>query len=122
MVTDQLAAAGVAENAQLNFDLGKEKDFLRANIRELVERVIPREYARELDEKEEFPEKLWQALAEGGYLAIPIPEEYGGVNGDVIDMVLVTEELSRRSGAMGLVSLCLPVSERTPWCTRPVKR
>jgi acyl-CoA dehydrogenase len=103
MVTDQLAAAGVAENAPLNFDLGKEKDFLRANIRELVERVIPREYARELDEKEEFPEKLWQALAEGGYLAIPIPEEYGGVNGDVIDMVLVTEELSRRSGAMGLV-------------------
>ena len=102
MVTQQVAA-GVSENAELNFDLGKEKEFLRANIRELVERVVPREYARELDEKEEFPEKVWQALAEGGYLGIPIPEEYGGVSGDVIDMVLVTEELSRRSGAMGLV-------------------
>lgn len=102
MVTQQVAP-GVAENSELNFDLGKEKEFLRANIRELVERVVPREYARELDEKEEFPEKVWRALADGGYLGIPIPEEYGGVNGDVIDMVLVTEELSRRSGAMGLV-------------------
>jgi acyl-CoA dehydrogenase len=102
MVTQQVAS-GVAENSELNFDLGKEKEFLRANIRELVERVVPREYARELDEKEEFPEKVWRALADGGYLGIPIPEEYGGVNGDVIDMVLVTEELSRRSGAMGLV-------------------
>ena len=60
----------------MNFDLGKEKEFLRANIRELVEREVPREYARELDEKEEFPEKVWKALAEGGYLEIPIPEEY----------------------------------------------
>ena len=102
MATEQLAA-GISERAELNFDLGKEKEFLRANIREMVERVIPREYARELDEKEEFPEKVWQALAEGGYLGIPIPEEYGGVAGDVVDMVIVTEELSRRSGAMGLV-------------------
>lgn len=56
MATEQLAA-GISERAELNFDLGKEKEFLRANIREMVERVIPREYARELDEKEEFPRR-----------------------------------------------------------------
>ncbi len=87
----------------LNFDLGKEKEFLRQNIRALVERVCPREYVRELDEKEEFPHRVWEALADGGYLAIPVDEKYGGVSGDELDMVLVTEELSRRSGAIGLV-------------------
>lgn len=93
----------VAESAQgLCFDLGKEKEFLRANIRELVEREVPREYAREMDEKEEFPHKVWKALAEGGYLAIPIQEKFGGVGGDVLDMVIVTEELARRSGSIGL--------------------
>jgi acyl-CoA dehydrogenase len=86
----------------LNFDLGKEKEFLRQNVRALVEREVPREYARELDEKEEFPHKVWKALAENGYLGIPIEEQYGGVNGDIVDMVIVTEELARRSGSIGL--------------------
>ncbi|MGD0791603.1 MAG: acyl-CoA dehydrogenase family protein [Terriglobales bacterium] len=86
----------------LNFDLGKEKEFLRQNVRALVEREVPREYARELDEKEEFPHKVWKALAENGYLGIPIAEEYGGVGGDIVDMVIVTEELARRSGSIGL--------------------
>jgi acyl-CoA dehydrogenase len=86
----------------LNFDLGKEKEFLRQNVRALVEREVPREYARELDEKEEFPHKVWKALAENGYLGIPIAEEYGGVGGDIVDMAIVTEELARRSGSIGL--------------------
>jgi acyl-CoA dehydrogenase len=86
----------------LNFDLGKEKEFLRQNVRALVEREVPREYAREMDEKEEFPHKVWKALAENGYLGIPIAEEYGGVGGDIVDMAIVTEELARRSGSIGL--------------------
>lgn len=86
----------------LSFDLGKEKEFLRQNIRALVERECPREYARETDEKEEFPERVWRALAEGEFLAIPIAEQYGGAAGDVLDMTIVTEELARRSGAVGL--------------------
>jgi acyl-CoA dehydrogenase len=95
-------AAPAVELGNLNFDLGKEKDFLRQNIRALVEREAPPEYAREMDEKEEFPHKVWKALAEGGFLGIPISEEYGGAGGDVLDMTIVVEELSRRSGSIGL--------------------
>ncbi|MBZ5526844.1 MAG: acyl-CoA/acyl-ACP dehydrogenase [Acidobacteriia bacterium] len=95
-------AAPAVELGNLNFDLGKEKDFLRQNIRALVEREAPPEYAREMDEKEEFPHKVWKALAEGGFLGIPISEEYGGASGDVLDMTIVVEELSRRSGSIGL--------------------
>jgi acyl-CoA dehydrogenase len=94
--------APAVELGNLNFDLGKEKDFLRQNIRALVEREAPPEYAREMDEKEEFPHKVWKALAEGGFLGIPISEEYGGAGGDVLDMTIVVEELSRRSGSIGL--------------------
>jgi len=96
------AEAPAVELGNLNFDLGKEKDFLRQNIRALVEREAPPEYAREMDEKEEFPHKVWKALAEGGFLGIPISEEYGGAGGDVLDMTIVVEELSRRSGSIGL--------------------
>lgn len=99
-VGEKNQSARLAES--MNFDLSKEKEFLRKNIRALVERECSREYVRELDEKEEFPHRVWQALAEGGYLAIPIDEKYGGAGGDVLDMVIVTEELARRSGSIGL--------------------
>lgn len=101
-MSDQALAAQPLEMSGLNFDLGKEKDFLRQNVRKLVERDCPREYARETDEKEEFPERVWKALAQGGFLGIPVAEEYGGAGGDVLDMTIVTEELARRSGAVGL--------------------
>lgn len=103
MATKEVAATmPLANGTSISFDLGKEKEFLRQNVRTLVERECPREYARETDEKEEFPDRIWKALGEGGYLAIPIEEAYGGVGGDVLDMVIVTEELARRSGAIGL--------------------
>jgi acyl-CoA dehydrogenase len=95
-MADRAGAMGIS------FDLSKEKEFLRANIRKLVERECPPEYARETDEKEEFPERVWKALGEGGFLGIPIGEVYGGAGGDVLDMTIVTEELARRSGAIGL--------------------
>ena len=101
-MSDQALAAQLAEPGNLNFDLGKEKEFLRKNIRALVEREAPPEYAREMDEKEEFPHKIWKALAEGGFLGIPIAEAYGGAGGDVLDMTIVVEELARRSGSIGL--------------------
>ncbi len=97
-----LSDASLPVGGGLNFDLGKEKEFLRQNIRAFVERECPREYVRELDEREEYPERIWEKLAEYGFLQLPVPEEYGGVGGDVLDLVLVTEELARRSGAIAL--------------------
>jgi hypothetical protein len=38
--------------ADLNFDLGEQKELLRQEIRKLVARECPREYVREMDERE----------------------------------------------------------------------
>ena len=83
---------------------------------------MPREYARELDEKEEFPEKVWKALAEGGYLGIPIPEEYGGVQGDVVDMTIVTEDLPGVAARSAWSFSCRAALARIPWFTLPARR
>jgi hypothetical protein len=73
----------------LNFNLGEQKDLLRQEIRKLVDHECPREYVREMDEKEEFPRKVWNALREAGYLGIPIDTQYGGAGGDILDMIIV---------------------------------
>lgn len=86
----------------MNFDFTEEQALLQKTVRDFVNRECPREYARTLDEKEEFPEQLWQKMAEMGLLGIAIPEEYGGSGGDIVDMVIVIEELSRGMVAAGL--------------------
>lgn len=86
----------------MNFDFTEEQALLQKTVRDFVRRECPREYARTLDETEEFPEQLWQKMAEMGLLGIAIPEEYGGSGGDILDMVIVIEELGRGMVAAGL--------------------
>ena len=50
-------------------------------IREAVRRLCanyPGDYWRELDRNREYPETFVKALTDAGYLAVLIPEEYGG--------------------------------------------
>ncbi|MDO9461724.1 MAG: acyl-CoA dehydrogenase family protein, partial [Alphaproteobacteria bacterium] len=39
---------------------------------------FPGEYWREMDQKREYPTAFVKALTEAGFLAVLIPEEYGG--------------------------------------------
>jgi alkylation response protein AidB-like acyl-CoA dehydrogenase len=45
---------------------------------------------------------VWDKLAEAGYLGIPIDPEYGGTGGDILDMVIVVEEMAKKSASIAL--------------------
>jgi acyl-CoA dehydrogenase len=85
----------------MDFQFTEEQEALRQTIREFMERECPRQYQRELDEKEEFPHELWDKLSEMGMFGVSIDKQYGGMGGNVIDMVIVIEELSRGMFAFG---------------------
>jgi alkylation response protein AidB-like acyl-CoA dehydrogenase len=48
-----------------------------------------------LDEDEIFPREIIKTLGEAGLMGVFIPESYGGLGGSIMDLCLVTEELSR---------------------------
>ncbi len=48
-----------------------------------------------LDENNEFSWDVVKAIAQTDLFAILVPEEYGGISGKVLDLSIVTEELSR---------------------------
>ena len=65
------------------YRLTEEQMLLRDAVRTLAdERVAPR--AAEIDQTGEFPEDLRQLLAAQDILALPFPEEYGGLGGDLL--------------------------------------
>jgi alkylation response protein AidB-like acyl-CoA dehydrogenase len=65
-----------------------------ALTREIAEReIVP--VRSKLDEEEIFPREIVRTLGEAGLMGIFVPEEYGGVGSSMMDLCLVTEELSR---------------------------
>lgn len=58
--------------------------------------------AAEIDEKNLFPRDLWPELGELGVLGVTADEEFGGAGLGYVAHVVVMEEISRGSGAVGL--------------------
>ncbi|MBV9345536.1 MAG: isovaleryl-CoA dehydrogenase, partial [Gammaproteobacteria bacterium] len=65
-----------------------------------AERIAPR--AAEIDRSNEFPRDLWPQLGSQGLLGITVPERFGGAGLGYLAHVIVMEEISRASGAVGL--------------------
>ena len=80
----------------MDFSLTEEQIMMRDTIRKFVETEIPRDVAQEIDEKDGFPHELLQKLCELGFMGLNVPEEYGGLGGNVIDLMIYDEEISKR--------------------------
>jgi alkylation response protein AidB-like acyl-CoA dehydrogenase len=82
--------------------LSEEQRLLRDAVRILAdEKVAPR--AAEVDRLGEFPWDLKALLAEQDILALPFPETYGGLGGELLSVCLAIEELSRACATTGLI-------------------
>jgi len=72
-------------------------------VRDAVTRLCadyPDAYWRDKDRDKAYPAEFVQALTDAGYLAVLIPEEYGGAGLDLAAACAVLEEI-QRSGANG---------------------
>src|SRR5438477_1236958 len=82
--------------------LSEEEQALIEAIREIArERVAPR--AAEIDHTGEFPWDMKELLAQQDILAMPFPEEYGGLGSSELAIVMAIEELSRHCATTGLL-------------------
>lgn len=73
------------------------------SIREGVQRVCSKftdAYWRDLDERHEFPWAFYEAMAEGGWIGIAMPEEHGGGGQGITEASIVLEEVAASGAAM----------------------
>jgi acyl-CoA dehydrogenase len=74
---------------------------LHEEIRHGVKRLCERfgnEYWRRLDEERAYPEDFVRAMTEAGYLAVLLPEQYGGSGLGITEASIILEELNRSGG------------------------
>ena len=71
---------------------------IRSAIREIC-RGFPDAYWRDLDARRAYPEEFVAALTAGGWLAVLIPEQYGGAGLGVTEAGVILEEIHRSGGS-----------------------
>jgi alkylation response protein AidB-like acyl-CoA dehydrogenase len=92
----------VSPSTASTYRLTEEQMLLRDAVRALAdERVAPR--AAEIDRTGEFPQDLRELLASQDILALPFPDAYGGLGGDLLTVCLAVEQLSRACATTGLI-------------------
>jgi alkylation response protein AidB-like acyl-CoA dehydrogenase len=73
----------------------EQEEFRKSVARFVDAEVVPE--AQAMDERGEFPAKLFARLGELGYLGLRYPEAYGGAEADMTTYCLFAEELARGS-------------------------
>jgi len=78
----------------MEFGLSPDQIALRARARAFAE-TVARPRAAAIDQEEQYPWDIVQALAAAGFCGMTIPEPLGGQGRPFLDAVLVTEEMAK---------------------------
>ncbi len=87
----------------MDFELTEDQVTIRRAVAELAARFDDR-YWMEKDAAHEFPSEFYQAFADGGWLGITTPPEYGGHGLGITEAALVLEEIAASGGGMNAAS------------------
>jgi 3-oxocholest-4-en-26-oyl-CoA dehydrogenase beta subunit len=77
------------------FQLTAEQSELQRSARRFVEQHCPMDAVRRIRQAGGHSPDLHRRMAALGWLAIGLPEEYGGAGGDAVDLAVLHEELGR---------------------------
>ena len=83
----------------MDFSINEDHQAIREGIRRVCA-DFPDKYWAEKDAAHEFPWDFYQAMAEGGWVGIAIPEEFGGGGQGITEASIMLEEIAASGAAM----------------------
>jgi acyl-CoA dehydrogenase len=83
----------------VNFELDPDLEAIREGVRRVCAK-FPDTYWRKCDAAHEFPWEFYDTMADGGWIGIAIPEEFGGGGGGIAEASVVLEEVAASGAAM----------------------
>ncbi|OPX39726.1 MAG: hypothetical protein B1H11_02315 [Desulfobacteraceae bacterium 4484_190.1] len=79
----------------MDFAFSKSEKLLIDSAREFLEKEVEG-LARQAEETGEgYSPELWRKMADLGWMGLLLPEEYGGVAGDFLELTLILEKMGR---------------------------
>lgn len=87
----------------MTYSLTDDQQTIRDAVTELSARFDDEYWSRQ-DEEHRFPAEFYGALAEGGWLGVTVPEEYGGQGLGITEASLILQAVSASGGGMNAAS------------------
>lgn len=81
----------------MDFEATEEQRLLRAAIERVVRDTCPPEDVRSWDRAGTFPEHVYGKMVEAGFVAMVVPQSYGGMGSPMSDLAILFEEVARPS-------------------------
>ena len=85
----------------MEFELNKTQKDIQKAVRDFVKGEFDKELALELEQKHEFPRKIWKKACDLGLIGVHFPEKYSGQGLGSMEDILVVEELCRGDSTIG---------------------
>ena len=85
----------------MEFELTTEQQDIQKAVRDFAKGEFDKDLALELEEKHEFPKKIWKKAGNLGLIGVHFPEEYSGQGLGSLEDILVIEELCRGDSTIG---------------------
>ncbi len=96
----------------MNFEFSDEQNLLRDQANGFLRDHCPPAAVRKiLDGKASYDEKLWRGIAEMGWTATTIPEEFGGLGLGYLELCVIAEEIGRAAAPVPFSSSVYLASE-----------
>jgi 3-oxocholest-4-en-26-oyl-CoA dehydrogenase beta subunit len=76
----------------MDLDLTKEQKILKQSAKEFLKKECPTSLLRTMkDDERGYPKEMWRKMAELGWMGVMIPEKFGGIGGNFIDLAILLE-------------------------------
>jgi alkylation response protein AidB-like acyl-CoA dehydrogenase len=80
----------------MDFALTPEQELLKNEARHFLDGECPKKVIKQIEESEPgYSPEIWRKMAQLGWLGLVLPEEYGGINGSLLDLAVLFEELGK---------------------------
>lgn len=80
----------------MDFELDEEQEMLKTSARDFLKKECPKELVRDMmDDPKGYSPKLWRKMADLGWQALILPEQYGGIGMSFLDLAVLLEEMGR---------------------------
>jgi len=85
----------------MDFDLPEMAQAVREGVAAVAAKY-DHEYWSRCEEEHRFPAEAWQDLADGGWIGLTVPEEYGGGGAGMLELAVACETLAASGGTAGV--------------------
>jgi alkylation response protein AidB-like acyl-CoA dehydrogenase len=72
----------------------EDQRMYRDSLQRVMAELATPEYLRAIDQEGRYPYEIYEAWVQLGLFRIGFPEEYGGIGGDLTDLLLVSQDLA----------------------------